>query len=534
MGFATARTISLDGATGYLIDVQVDVSQGLVKTALVGRPDASINEARDRCRAAVVNSDLDWPTTRRVTILLSPADLPKRGPHFDLAIALGTLAASGAFRKETLDGIVFIGELTLDGRLRAVPGVLPMAMAAAASGLHRVVVPETQAEEAALVPGMEVLGVRSLAQVVAHLRGDPVPAALPVAAPARRPLLSWRGQERMDDLDMADVAGMADARYAVEVAAAGGHHLLLSGPKGAGKATLAERIPGLLPDLSIEESLELTAIYSLAGGLPPGGALLTRPPFRAPHHSSTRTSLLGGGTGRVRPGELSRAHRGALFLDEFPLFPADIIEALRQPLESGEITIARGEESVTFPARTMVVLACNPCPCGDYHPTNRDNHCRCGEVARREYRRKLDGPVIDRIDIVRHVEPLAAHEREDPFGRPESSAQIRRRIERARRQQVERYAGTPWRVNADVPGPALRERWPLTPAAAGLLEERLYAGALTRRGATRVHRLAWTVHDLDPTQETAAAPDLEQLDVALRLRLGEPLTLSTLDERRVG
>ena len=536
MGFATARTVSLSGATGHLIDVQVDVSPGLVATALVGRPDASISEARDRCRAALTNSHYAWPVTRRITILLSPADLPKRGPHFDLAIAIGVLAAAGTppsdgekdrpppLRPRMLDGFVFIGELSLDGRLRSVPGVLPMTMAAQTQGLTRVVVPEPQAEEAAMVPGTEVYGVRSLAQVVAVLRGEDVPDAPPVEPPGSGPLLAWRGAERISDLDLADVLGMADARYALEVAAAGGHHLMLSGPKGAGKTTLAERIPGLLPDLSLEESLELTAIHSLAGTLDPGRPLVTRPPFFAPHHSASRTSLLGGGTGRVRPGELSRAHTGCLFLDEFPLFQADIIEALRQPLESGEITIARGEETATYPARTMFVIACNPCPCGEYHPAQRDHRCSCTEVRRRDYRKKISGPIADRIDITRHVEPVRPHEMHDPLATPESSAEVRSRVVAARERQAERYAGTPWRLNADVPGPVLRERFPLSEQAQQRLDTELYAGSLTRRGATRVHRLAWTVTDLRGLPH----PGLTELDTALRLRSGRPLELRAL------
>ena len=524
MGFATARTISLFGATGHLIDVQVDLAHGVVATALVGRPDASINEARDRCRAAVTNSKFDWPSTRRVTILLSPADLPKSGPHFDLSISVALLAAAGDVPRAALEKVVFVGELTLDGRLRAVPGVLPMTMAAKARGITCMVVPEPQAEEAALVPDMAVIGVRSLQQVVAHLRGDEIPEAAPVEPLVSASLLSWRGDQRIDDLDMADVIGMGDARYSVEVAAAGGHHLMLSGPKGAGKTTLAERMPGLLPDLSVEEALELTAIYSLSGGLPPGQTMMCRPPFRAPHHSASRTSLVGGGHGRVRPGELSRAHTGILFLDEFPLFNADIIEALRQPLEHGEVSIARGDETATFPARAMVVVASNPCPCGDYHPANRDNRCTCTELRRREYRRKLSGPVIDRIDIVRHVEPVPPHEARDPLARPEPTAPIRARVTAARARQAVRYAGTPWRLNADVPGPRLLTDWPLTEPATRLLEDRVYAGALTGRGGTRVHRLAWTVADLHGVER----PGVDEVDVALRLRRGDPLMVASL------
>jgi magnesium chelatase family protein len=524
VGVATARTISLEGARGHLIDVQVDLSHGVVKTALVGRPDASITEARDRCRAALTNSGFEWPSTRRVTILLSPADLPKRGSHFDMAIAVGTLAAGGVVPRSALDGIVFVGELTLDGRLRAVPGVLPMAMAAADRGVRCLVVPEPQVAEAALVPGMTVVGVRSLQQVVAYLRGDDPPEAPPVSPPSGVQMLSWRGDHRLDEVDLSDVLGMADARFALEVAAAGAHHLLLSGPKGAGKTTLAERLPGLLPDLAPDEALELTAIYSLAGGLPPGTSMLTRPPFRAPHHSATRASVLGGGTGRARPGEVSRAHHGALFLDEFPLFRSDIVEALREPLESAEVTIARGEESTTFPARCLVVLACNPCPCGDYHPSEPDSLCTCSEVARRQYRAKLSGPVIDRIDIVRHVQPVRAHELRDPLARPESTAEVRARVLEARARQRRRYADTPWRLNADVPGPALRSTWPLDGDAPRQLDERIYDGSLTRRGATRVHRLAWTVADL----AGRARPGEDELATALRLRTGEPLLVEAL------
>lgn len=526
---ATTHTVSLHGATGHVIDVQVDLSDGLVGTALVGRPDTSINEARDRCRAAVLNSRFVWPNTRRTTILLSPADLPKRGPHFDLAIAVAVLAASDPkFPREPLVRAAMIGELTLDGRVRCVPGVLPMTMAAAARGLDTVYVAEPQTGEAAMVPGMRVFGIRSLGQVIALLRGaDEVPEAPEVEPMSGTPLLSWRGEERLEDLDMSDVLGMADARYAVEVAAAGGHHLMLTGPKGAGKTTLAERIPGLLPDLSAEESLELTAVHSLSGALPSGASRLTRPPFRAPHHSASRSGLLGGGTGRVRPGEVSKAHLGVLFLDEFPLFPSDVVEALREPLEAGEISISRGEEDATYPARTMFVFACNPCPCGEYSPLSRDHHCTCREVRRREYRRKISGPIADRIDITRFVEPLSPGQvaaQSLPFDRPETSATIRGRVTAARLRQRERYAGLPWRLNVHAPGPVLRDRWPLTEAAMAQLDAEVYAARLTRRGAVRVHRVAWSVADLAGTDR----PGLDELDVALRLRSAAPLLLSSI------
>jgi magnesium chelatase family protein len=524
--WASTRTVSLQGAVGHVIEVQVDISQGQIATNLVGRADASINEARDRCRSAITNSGFDWPTSRRITILLSPADLPKRGPHFDLAIAVALLASREVdFPRGELDGVVLIGELTLDGRLRCVPGVLPMVMAAAARGITRIVVPEPQAAEAALVTGVEVYGARSLGQVVALLGGaEDIPEAPPVEPPTGQALLSWRGEARLEEVDLREVHGMVDARFALEVAAVGGHHLMLTGPKGAGKTTLAERLPTILPDLSPEESLELTAIHSLSGGLAPGSAVLTRPPFRAPHHSVSRTGILGGGSGRVHPGEVSKAHLGVLFLDEFPLLPSDVIEALRQPLESGEITIARGDEDATFPAAGMLVLACNPCPCGEYHPFARDHGCTCGEVRRRAYRRKISGPIADRIDITRFVEPVKPHEVDDRLGAPEASSTVLARVEEARRRQRARYADLPWRLNAHVPGPLLRDSWPLDGAASKRLDQEVYGGRLTRRGATRVHRVSWSVADL----RGLVRPGLPELEVALRLRTAAPLDLDMI------
>ena len=525
---ATTHTVSLHGAVGHVVDVQVDLSDGLPGTSLVGRPDASITEARDRCRAAVINSDLKWPSTRRVTVLLSPADLPKRGPHFDLGIAVAVLAASDPnIPRDMLARAAMIGELTLDGRVRCVPGVLPMTMAASARGIETVYVPEPQTAEAAMVPGMRVFGIRSLGQVVALLTGETVPEAAEVEPMSGAPLLSWRGEERLEDLDMADVVGVPDARYAIEVAAAGGHHLMLTGPKGSGKTTLAERIPGLLPDLTDDESLELTAVHSLCGALSPGATRLTRPPFRAPHHSASRTGILGGGSGRVRPGEVSKAHLGVLFLDEFPLFPTDVVEALREPLEAGEISISRGEEDATYPARAMFVFACNPCRCGAYHPYSRDHQCTCGEQKRRDYRNKISGPIADRIDITRFVEPIRDEHRRGPrlpFDQPEPSAVIRARVIAARERQRLRYEGMPWRLNVHVPGPLLRDRWALAAPATARLEAEVYAGRLTRRGAVRVHRVAWSVADLAGVDR----PGAEELDVALRLRSAEPLLLRQL------
>jgi len=532
MAFATTHSVALTGATGHVIDVQADVSAGMVGTTLVGRADTSLNEGRDRVRMAVINSHFEWPATRRITVLLSPADLRKSGSHYDLAVAVSILTAAGSLPASAIEGTAFIGELTLDGGLRSVSGVLPMALAAARRGIHRVVVPEPQAREAAMVPGMVVLGMRSLAQVVAELRGEEVPEAPPVPPPSEGRFLAWRGSRRLEDVDMSDLLGMHDARYALEVAAAGGHHLHLSGPKGCGKTSLAERLPGLLPDLAAEEAIELTAIRSLAGLLDPEAGLVVRPPFSAPHHDATRSSLVGGGSGRVRPGAISLAHGGVLFLDEFPLFRADVIEALREPLENGDITVARGEEAVTLPARSTVVLASNPCLCGNYHPSAALDACSCTPQQRRDYQRKVSGPITDRLDIVRHLTPLKPGH-QDRLSPPETSATVRERVAAARERQAERYSGSGWRLNGQAPGAALRDRWPLTDEGQHLVDERVLAGRLTRRGAVRVHRLAWTVADLAGIGRPGAA----ETSTALRLRSGEALDLDAIDarlERRAG
>ena len=530
MPVATAHTTWLQGMTGHLIEVQADVSSGMVGTTVVGRADLAINEARERCRMAIINSGLTWPGSKRITILLSPADLAKRGTHFDLAIAVSVLAANGGILPENLRQTLFVGELTLFGGLRPVPGVLPMVLAASRHGIRHVFVPEPQVREAAMVPGVAVFGMRSLAQVVAQLAGEEVPEAPPVSALTPGNLLQWRGQSRLEELDLDEVEGMADAKYAVEVAAAGGHHLMLVGPKGAGKTTLAERLPGVLPDLTAEESLELTALHSLAGALAPGDDLIVRPPFFAPHHDVSKVGLLGGGSGRVRPGDVSRAHNGVLFLDEFPLFRADVIEALRQPLESGEVTITRGEDSATFPARGLVVMACNPCPCGNFHARPQLNRCECLESARRHYRAKITGPIADRVDITRFVEPALPHDRNDRFAIRESSLEVRARVGEARRRQAERYQDRSWRLNSQAPGPALQREWPLATELQQRVDEAVYQGRLTRRGATRVHRLAWTIADLDRVD----APGFAQLEAALRLRLGEPLLAAHLRRQATG
>jgi magnesium chelatase family protein len=413
---------------------------------------------------------------------------------------------------EHLAGWAFIGELSVSGGLRPVPGVLPMVIAAAAHGITRVFVPEPQAAEAALVPGMTVFGVRSLAQVDAVLRDVEVPEADPVVAPSASPLATWRGDDRLADLDLRDLDGLEDVRYAVEVAAAGGHPTMLIGPRGTGKTSIAERIPSILPDLTTEQALEVTALHSVAGTLPEGSGLLHRPPWFAPHHSATAASVLGGGTGRVRPGQVSLAHHGVLFLDEFPHFRTDVIEAMRQPLEAGEVTIARGEESATYPARSLVVLAANPCPCGNFHGQS-GGACECSDVQRLHYQRKLTGPILDRVDIWMEVRPQGS--RRGSFAPPpESSDAVRARVTEARDRQAHRYRHCPWLLNASCPGPVLAEHWPLEPEGQRLIDQELSDGRLTRRGLTRVQRLAWTVADC----AGVGRPGAPEAEIALALR----------------
>ncbi|MBO0843017.1 MAG: ATP-binding protein, partial [Nocardioides sp.] len=318
---------------------------------------------------------------------------------------------------------------------------------------------------------------------------------------------------------------MPETRYAVEVAAAGGHHLLLKGPKGCGKTSIAERIPTILPDLDAEEALEVMAVQSLAGVLDVERGLLTRPPFAAPHHDASRAGIIGGGNGRVRPGEISLAHAGVLFMDEFPLFRSDVLESLREPLESGDITVARGEESVTLPARSLVVMAANPCPCGNLDDDASKDRCTCRSNERRDYGRRVSGPVTDRIDIIRNLRPMA-EQNHDPWG-SETSEAIRERVAMARRRQRERYAGHAWRLNAQASGVALRDHWPLPAQAEAMVDQRVFGGSLTRRGAVRVHRLAWTIADL----AGVSWPGVRETDIALRLRAGERLPVEAYEGR---
>ncbi len=504
MPVACALSVALVGLDGHLVEVEADLARGLPALALIGLPDATVNEARDRVRAAVINSGEVWPQSR-ITVGLSPAALPKRGSAFDFAMAVAILAAAGTVPSASLAGLVLLGELGLDGRARHVVGLLPAVLAAVRAGIERVVVPAANAAEAALVPGVGVVPVPGLRELLALLRGEPVelpPPATggpsPAAADAPLP-------------DLADVRGQPEARHMLEVAAAGGHHVCLLGPPGAGKTMLAERLPSLLPPLGATASLEVSAIHSLAGVLPQGSPLVTRPPFRNPHHSASVSALVGGGSGIARPGEVSLAHRGVLFLDEAPEFSRGVLDSLRQPLESGVVTIARAGGTARYPARCSLILAANPCPCAAGGRDQR--HCTCPPQLRRRYLARLSGPLLDRVDIRLSIRAVtrAALVDDQPA---EGSATVAARVAVARDRAVSRFAGLPWRTNADVPAQELRVRWPLPRGALAPAYAALDTGALSARGLDRVVRLAWTLADL----EARDRPGPDEVATALRLR----------------
>jgi magnesium chelatase family protein len=494
--------VALIGLEGAMVEVEAHVGSGLPRITLVGLPDASLSEAKDRCKAAMSSTGFGWPSDP-VTINLSPAMLPKAGSHYDLSIAAAMGAAQQLCHAEALAQRVLLGELSLDGRVRPVRGLLPALLSASKHGFTDVIVPTAQMREAGLVEGLSITGVGSLRELFGVLRGEPGAEVPPATAAEPTSKVA---------LDLSDVAGQLEAKWALEVAAAGRHHIYFHGPPGVGKTLLAARLPTLLPELDTAEALEVSAIHSLAGQ--PMDNLITRPPFASPHHNASIPALVGGGSRIAAPGAVSLAHRGVLFLDEAPEFAPKALEALRVPLESGKIVLARAAATAVYPASFQLVLAANPCPCG--FASSPGSQCHCPPRVIRRYAERVSGPILDRIDINQHLRPLKSAFLKAALAAGERSPVVAERVRAARLRQARRLEPFGVRCNAEVPGVVLRRHLPL-PEGVDMVEEAVNRGRLSARGVDKVLRLSWTIADI----AGAGKPNKDHLNTALAMRRGE-------------